>query len=57
MGEGGCSYIGDFDRRMKEGSSGGASLCEGFHEGELEGGVLYWGTRKMRFFKDLQNAM
>jgi len=29
---------------MKEGSSGGASLCEGFHQGELEGGLLYWGT-------------
>jgi len=26
---------------MKEGSSGGASLCEGFHEGNLEGGLLY----------------
>jgi len=41
VGEGGCSYIGDFDRRKKEGASGGASLCEGFHEEELEGGVLY----------------
>jgi len=29
---------------MKEGSSGGASLCEGFHEGDLERGLLYWGT-------------
>jgi len=29
---------------MKEGSSGGASLCEGFHEEDLEGGLLYWGT-------------
>jgi hypothetical protein len=29
---------------MKEGSSGGASLCKGFHEGDLEGGFLYWGT-------------
>ena len=28
---GGGSYTEDFDRRMKEGSSGGASLCEGFH--------------------------
>jgi len=25
---------------MKEGSSGGASLCEGFHEGDLEGVLL-----------------
>ena len=29
---------------MKEGSSGGASLCEGFNEGDLGGGPLYWGT-------------
>jgi len=29
---------------MKEGSSGGASLCEGFYEEDLEGGLLYWGT-------------
>ena len=28
---GGASYTRDFDRRMKEGSSGGASLCEGLH--------------------------
>ena len=27
----GGSYIGEFDRRMKEGSSHAASLCEGFH--------------------------
>jgi len=37
---------------MKEGSSGGASLCEGFHEGDLERGLLYWGTQKMRFMRD-----
>jgi len=37
----GGSYTGDFKRRMKEGSSGGVSLCEGFHEGDLEGGLLY----------------
>jgi len=42
---------------MKEGSSGGASLCEGFHEVDLEGGLLYWGTRKMRFLRDMQNAL
>jgi len=29
---------------MKKGSSGGASLCEGFHDGDLEGGLLYCGT-------------
>jgi len=28
---------------MKEGSSGGASLCKGFHEGYLDRGFLYWG--------------
>jgi len=42
---------------MKEGSSGGASLCEGFHEGDHEGGLLYWGTRKIRFLTDMQNAL
>jgi hypothetical protein len=36
---------------MKEGSSGGASLCEGFREGDLKGGLLYWGTRKMTFLE------
>jgi len=30
-----ASYTGDFDRRM-EGSSSGASLSEGVHEGDLE---------------------
>jgi len=40
---GGGSYTGDFDRWMKEGSSGGASLCKGFHEGYLDRGFLYWG--------------
>jgi hypothetical protein len=29
---------------MKEGSRGWASLCEGFHERDIEGGLLYWGT-------------
>jgi hypothetical protein len=42
---------------MKEGSSGGASLCEGFHEEDLEGQLLYWGTRKMRFLRVMQNAL
>jgi len=42
---------------MKEGSSGGASLCEGFHEWYLEEGLLYWGTRKMRFLRDMQNSL
>jgi hypothetical protein len=41
---------------MKEGSSGGATLFEGFHEGALGGGLLYWGTQKMRFLRDMQNS-
>jgi hypothetical protein len=39
---------------MKEGSCGGASLCKGFHYGDLEGGFCYWGTRKMRLLRDTQ---
>ena len=54
---GGGSYTGDNDRWMKEGSSGGASLCEGFHEGDFEGGLRYWGARKMMFLRDMQNAL
>ena len=42
---------------MKEVSSNGAPLCEGFHEGDLEGGLLYWGTRKIRFLRDMHNAL
>ena len=42
---------------MKEGSSCGASLCEGFHEGDLGGGLLYWQTLKMRFLREMQNAL
>jgi hypothetical protein len=42
---------------MKEGSSGGESLCEGFHEGDLEGRFLYWGTQTMRILRDMQNAL
>ena len=34
---------------MKEGSSGGASLCEGFHVGDLEGG-LFTGEPERRGF-------
>ena len=41
----------------EEGCCGGASLSEGFHEGDLGGGHLYWGTRKMRFLRDMQNAL
>jgi len=39
---------------MKEGSSDGASLCEVFHEGDLEGGGgrdLYTGKPKDEFFE------
>jgi len=36
---------------MKEGYSGGASLCTEFHLGDLEGGLLYWGTQKRRFLR------
>jgi hypothetical protein len=56
-GGGGASYTGDFDRLIKEGSSGGASLSEGFHQGDLEVGLLYWGTQKMRFLRERQNAL
>jgi hypothetical protein len=36
-------YTGDFERYMTEGSSNGASLSERLHEGDLKGGLLYWG--------------
>ena len=36
----GSSYTGEFERCMKEGSSNRASLFEGFHEGDLERGLL-----------------
>jgi len=42
---------------MKEGCSGGTSVCEGFHEGDFEGGIHYWGTRKKRFLRDMHNAL
>ena len=44
---GGGSIYRDFERRMNEGSGNGASLCEGFHEQDLEGGLLHWGPRKI----------
>jgi len=34
----------------------GISL-QGIHEVDLEGGLLYWETRKMRFLRDMQNAL
>jgi len=36
---------------MEEGSSGGASLCVGFYEGDLEGGLLNWGNPKDEVFE------
>ena len=42
---------------MKEGCSGGASLCDGYHDLDFEGGLLDWGTRKMRCLRDMQNAL
>ena len=43
---------------MNEGGlSGGASICEGFHEGYFEGGLLCQGTRKMRFLRGMQNVL
>jgi hypothetical protein len=42
---------------MKEGCSGEVSLFEGFHEGDFGGGLPYRGTRKMRFLRDMQNAL
>ena len=43
----GGSYTEDFERYMKEGSSNRASISEGLHEGDLEGGLLYWGPPKV----------
>ena len=36
-----------FPKQDPHGKRGGASLCEGFHEGDLGGRLLYWGTRKI----------
>ena len=36
-----------FPKQDPHGKRGGASLCEGFHVGDLEGGLLYWGPRKI----------
>jgi hypothetical protein len=43
----GGSYIGDFERGLKKGSSNRASISEGLHEGDLEGGLLYWRPQKI----------
>jgi hypothetical protein len=44
----GGSYTGDFERYVNVGSSNGASLSERLHEGDLEGGLLYWGPQNIR---------
>ena len=36
---------------MKEVSSGGASFCEGFHEGDLGGGAPLLGNPKYEIFE------
>jgi len=43
----GGSYTEDFERYMKEGSSNRASISEGLHQADLEGGLLYWGPQKL----------
>ena len=42
---------------MKEGSSGGVSLCKGVHEGDFEGGLPYLGTKKVRFLRAMRIAL
>ena len=37
--EGGCSYTGNPEKWMKEGCRNGSSVCEGFHERDIEGGL------------------
>jgi hypothetical protein len=43
----GGSYTGDFEKMNEGGSRNVASLSEGLHERNLEGGLLYWGPRKI----------
>jgi hypothetical protein len=51
--EGRGSYTGGFDRWIEKGSSGGASLCEGFHEGDPGVRVPLLGNPKNGVFKRL----
>jgi len=30
---------------------------KGFHERDLGGGIHYWGTQKIRFLRNMQNAL
>jgi hypothetical protein len=39
-------YTGDFERWTKKGYRNGASLYKVLHEGDLEGGFIYWGTQR-----------
>jgi hypothetical protein len=32
---------------MEEGSNNRASISEGLHQGDVEGGLLYWGPQKI----------
>jgi hypothetical protein len=43
----GGSYTGDFEICSRKGSSNRASISEGLHESDLEGGLLYWRPQKM----------
>jgi len=45
--EGNLVSGGNFERWMKEGSRNGLSFCKGLHEGDLDVGLLYWGTQDM----------
>jgi hypothetical protein len=49
----GGSYTGDFVRWMEEGSSGGASTCEGFHVGDPGGTASLPGNLKDGVFDRL----
>jgi hypothetical protein len=46
----------DFESWMKGLWGWGIELSRGSVEGS-RGGFLYWGTRKMRFLRDMQNAL
>jgi hypothetical protein len=50
---GGGSYTGDCDRWIEEGSNGGASLCDGFHEGDPGGRAPLLGNPKDEVFERL----
>jgi hypothetical protein len=45
---GGGLYTGDFEWWMREGSRNEASSLRELHQGNLEKGLLYWGSWKMR---------